>query len=118
MLGSTSRRIKLRMASLRLDPKTHPIAGDTRVQLLLNGLRASMREPDLSLRVRRLADRVVHPDGRRADGSRQPTGRARAIGVDSFVRQGRTVRRGQHRIRLDQVGGAIVELSKPRDRIR
>jgi glycosyltransferase involved in cell wall biosynthesis len=52
VLGSTSRRIKLRMASLRLDPKTHPIAGDTRVQLLLKGLRASIREPDLSLRVR------------------------------------------------------------------
>jgi len=52
VLGSTSRRIKLRMASLRLDPKTHPIAGDTRAQLLLKGLRASIREPDLSLRVR------------------------------------------------------------------
>lgn len=52
VLGSTSRRIKLRMASLRLDPATHPIAGDTRVRLLLKGLRASMREPDLSLKVR------------------------------------------------------------------
>jgi len=52
VLGSTSRRIKLRMASLRLDPKTHPIAGDTRAGLLLKGLRASIREPDLGLRVR------------------------------------------------------------------
>ena len=52
VLGSTSRRIKLRMASLRLDPKTHPIAGDTRAGLLLKGVRASIREPDLSLRVR------------------------------------------------------------------
>jgi hypothetical protein len=52
VLGSTSRRIKLRMASLRLDPATHPIAGDTRARLLLKGLRASMREPDLSLKIR------------------------------------------------------------------
>jgi hypothetical protein len=52
VLGSTSRRLKLRMASLRLDPKTHPIAGDTRVGLLLKGLRASIREPDLSPKVR------------------------------------------------------------------
>jgi glycosyltransferase involved in cell wall biosynthesis len=52
VLGSTSRRIKLRMASLRLDPKTHPIAGDTRAGLLLKGLRASVREPDLAFKVR------------------------------------------------------------------
>jgi hypothetical protein len=52
VLGSTSRRIKLRMASLRLDPKTHPIKGDTRLKLLVKGIRASLREPDLSLRVR------------------------------------------------------------------
>ena len=52
VLGSTSRRIKLRMASLRLDPKTHPIAGDTRVGLLLKGLKASIREPDLTFKVR------------------------------------------------------------------
>ena len=34
VLGSTSRELKLRMASIRLDPKTHPIAGDTRLKLL------------------------------------------------------------------------------------
>ena len=52
VLNSTSRRVKLRMASLRLDPKTHPIAGDTRLNLLVKGMRASIREPDLDLRVR------------------------------------------------------------------
>jgi glycosyltransferase involved in cell wall biosynthesis len=52
VLGSTSRRIKLRIASLRLDPSTHPIAGDTRMGLLVKGIRASIREPDLGLRVR------------------------------------------------------------------
>jgi hypothetical protein len=52
VLGSTSRRLKLRMASLRLDPSTHPIAGDTRLKLMIAGIRASMREPDLGPRVR------------------------------------------------------------------
>jgi glycosyltransferase involved in cell wall biosynthesis len=52
VLGSTSRELKLRMASIRLDPKTHPIAGDTRLGLLAKGIRASMREPDLSFKVR------------------------------------------------------------------
>jgi glycosyltransferase involved in cell wall biosynthesis len=52
VLGSTSRRLKLRMASLRLDPKSHPIAGDTRLDLLVRGIRASFREPDLGPRVR------------------------------------------------------------------
>jgi len=52
VLNSTSRRVKLRIASLRLDPKTHPIAGDTRINLLVKGIRASIREPDLDLRVR------------------------------------------------------------------
>jgi glycosyltransferase involved in cell wall biosynthesis len=52
VLNSTSRRVKLRMASIRLDPKTHPIAGDTRLKLLVKGIRASIREPDLDLRVR------------------------------------------------------------------
>jgi hypothetical protein len=42
----------MRMASLRLDPKTHPIAGDTRSNLLLKGIRASFREPDLSAKLR------------------------------------------------------------------
>jgi len=49
VLGSTSRQVKLRMASIRLDPKTHPIAGDTRLKLLVKGIRASLREPDMSL---------------------------------------------------------------------
>ncbi len=52
VLGSTSRELKLRIASLRLDPKTHPIAGDTRLKLLIKGLRASLREPDMSLVIR------------------------------------------------------------------
>jgi len=52
VLGSTSRELKLRMASIRLDPKTHPIAGDTRLGLAAKGIRASMREPDLSFRIR------------------------------------------------------------------
>jgi glycosyltransferase involved in cell wall biosynthesis len=52
VLGSTSRELKLRMASIRLDPKTHPIASDTRLGLAARGIRASMREPDLSLKIR------------------------------------------------------------------
>jgi len=52
VMGSTSRELKLRMASIRLDPKTHPIARDTRLALMNEGLRASLREPDLSLKIR------------------------------------------------------------------
>jgi glycosyltransferase involved in cell wall biosynthesis len=52
VMNSTSRRVKLRMASLRLDPKTHPIAGDTRLNLLVKGIRASVLEPDLGFKVR------------------------------------------------------------------
>lgn len=52
VLGSTSREVKLRMASIRLDPKTHPIADDRRVGLLVKGIIASLREPDMSLEVR------------------------------------------------------------------
>lgn len=52
VLGSTSRRLKMRMTSMRLDPTTHPIAGDTRFGLLIKGIRASLLEPDLSFRVR------------------------------------------------------------------
>ena len=52
VLGSTSRVLKLRIASIRLDPKSHPIADDTRLGLLVKGIRASLREPDISLRVR------------------------------------------------------------------
>ncbi len=51
-MGSTSRELKLRIASIRLDPKTHPIARDTRLALMIEGLRASLREPDLSLKIR------------------------------------------------------------------
>jgi hypothetical protein len=40
------------MASFRLDPNSHPIAGDTRFDLLVKGIRASFREPDLGLRLR------------------------------------------------------------------
>ena len=52
VLSSTSRRIKMRITSLRLDPKTHPIGGDTRLGLMVKGIRASIQEPDKSLRVR------------------------------------------------------------------
>lgn len=52
VLGSTSRELKIRMASLRLDPKTHPLASDTRLNLLIEGIGASLREPDISLSVR------------------------------------------------------------------
>jgi len=52
VLASTSREVKLRIASIRLDPKTHPIAGDTRLKLLVKGIRASLYEPDMSLRIR------------------------------------------------------------------
>jgi glycosyltransferase involved in cell wall biosynthesis len=52
VLGSTSRRIKLQMASIRLDPKSHPIADDTRLGLVVKGIRASLREPDVAIKVR------------------------------------------------------------------
>jgi len=52
VLGSTSRELKLRMASIRLDPKTHPIAGDTRLKLLIEGIKASFREPGLTVKIR------------------------------------------------------------------
>jgi glycosyltransferase involved in cell wall biosynthesis len=52
VLGSTLRRIKMRIASLRLDPASHPIAGDTRLGLFIKGTRASLREPDMSLTIR------------------------------------------------------------------
>jgi glycosyltransferase involved in cell wall biosynthesis len=52
VLDSTARRLKLRMASLRLDPTTHPVAGDTRSGLMVRGIRATIRHPDLSLRDR------------------------------------------------------------------
>ena len=52
VVGSTSRELKIRMASLRLDPKTHPIASDRRLNLLIQGIGASLREPDISISVR------------------------------------------------------------------
>jgi len=52
VVGSTSRELKIRIASLRLDPKTHPIASDTRLNLLIQGIGASLREPDISISVR------------------------------------------------------------------
>jgi glycosyltransferase involved in cell wall biosynthesis len=51
-MSSTSRELKLRVASIRLDPKTHPVAGDTRLGLLIKGIRATLREPDMSVIVR------------------------------------------------------------------
>jgi glycosyltransferase involved in cell wall biosynthesis len=52
VVGSSLRLVKLRMSSLRLDPSTHPIAGDTRLGLMVKGIRASLREPDISLTIR------------------------------------------------------------------
>jgi glycosyltransferase involved in cell wall biosynthesis len=52
VLSSTSLRIKLRITSIRLDPKSHPIAGDTRLGLLVKGISGSIREPNLGIRVR------------------------------------------------------------------
>ncbi len=52
VLASTAREVKLRIASIRLDPKTHPVAGDTRLKLLVKGIRASLREPDMGLIIR------------------------------------------------------------------
>lgn len=51
-VGSTLRRVKIRMSSLCLDPSTHPIATDNRLGLLLAGIGALAREPNLSLRNR------------------------------------------------------------------
>ena len=52
VVGSTLRMVKLKISSLRLDPATHPIAHDTRLRLLMMGIRASLREPDMSLTIR------------------------------------------------------------------
>jgi hypothetical protein len=52
VIGSTARELKLRMVSIRLDPKTHPIAGDTRLKLLIEGIKASFREPGLTVKIR------------------------------------------------------------------
>lgn len=52
VLNATLRRVKLQMASIRLDPKSHPIAQDTRLGLLFKGISASLREPDLAIKVR------------------------------------------------------------------
>jgi len=52
LIGSRLRRVKLRMISLRLDPTTHPIAGDSRLGLLVAGIKAIAREPNLSIRNR------------------------------------------------------------------
>lgn len=52
VVGSTLRLVKMRMSSLRLDPATHPIATDNRFGLLVAGIRALLREPDLSMRNR------------------------------------------------------------------
>jgi glycosyltransferase involved in cell wall biosynthesis len=52
VVGSTLRLVKMKMSSLRLDPATHPIAADTRFGLLVAGIRALLREPNLSMRNR------------------------------------------------------------------
>jgi glycosyltransferase involved in cell wall biosynthesis len=52
VLNSTLPEIKLRIASLRLDSRSHPIAGDTRLGLMIKGIRRSLREPDMALTVR------------------------------------------------------------------
>jgi len=52
VIGSTLRLVKMRMSSLCIDPATHPISTDTRFGLLLAGIRALLREPNLSMRNR------------------------------------------------------------------
>jgi len=52
VVGSTLRLVKMRMSSLRLDPASHPIATDNRFGLLAAGIRALLREPELSMRNR------------------------------------------------------------------
>jgi glycosyltransferase involved in cell wall biosynthesis len=52
VVGSTLRMTKMKMSSLRLDPATHPIAADSRLGLLVKGIRAVAREPNLSMRSR------------------------------------------------------------------
>ena len=87
VLDSTSRRLKMRMASLRLDPKTHPIAGDTRSNLLLKGIRASFREPDLCAQIAASSGAVVRADGCRADGTRNAARRTCTINFTTFARR-------------------------------
>ena len=41
-----------RLISLRMDPPLHPLAGDRRWELWLEGVRSAARRPDLALRVR------------------------------------------------------------------
>jgi glycosyltransferase involved in cell wall biosynthesis len=50
VVGSTLRLTKIRMSSLCMDPTTHPIAGDSRFGLLVAGIRALLRDPNLSIR--------------------------------------------------------------------
>ncbi|HEY9156568.1 glycosyltransferase family 2 protein [Candidatus Binatus sp.] len=57
VVGSTLRMTKMKISSLRLDPATHPIAADSRFGLLVKGIRALAREPNLSMR-NRLANAV------------------------------------------------------------
>ncbi len=57
VVGSTLRMTKMKMSSLRLDPATHPIAADSRFGLLVKGIKALAREPNLSMR-NRLANAV------------------------------------------------------------
>jgi glycosyltransferase involved in cell wall biosynthesis len=52
VLNSRLRYVKLRMTSLCLDPTTHPIHGDNRLRLWILGLRASVRQPNLTVRIR------------------------------------------------------------------
>ena len=52
VVGSTLRFVKMRMSSLCMDSATHPIATDSRVGLLLAGIKALLREPNLSMRNR------------------------------------------------------------------
>jgi glycosyltransferase involved in cell wall biosynthesis len=52
VVGSTLRLVKMRMSSLCIDPATHPIVTDSRFGLLLAGIRALLREPNLSMRNR------------------------------------------------------------------
>ncbi len=52
VLNSRLRYLKLRTTSLCLDPAAHPIHGDNRFRLWLLGIRASARQPNLTVRIR------------------------------------------------------------------
>ena len=85
VLNSTSRRVKLRIASLRLDPKTHPDSRRHALQLV--GQRNKSIDPRAGpgFKSAGIADRMVRADGSCADRNRFAFGCARALDAELFV---------------------------------